>query len=315
MPFSTVQRSLIDVSLQIRNIQYQNSRIYFYTQLPANLDYRKSFQVVFLESIAGVQNIYYNNLTNVYPVEEHPQLLKAYFAFTTHNLYYVIAVPLITVCFFLLALQLKGVYDLLIEIFRIIQMLGILLYASFPIGQYILYFLIGCSYSNLDFIPNIYAMAAKTESVNNLTSYLMATDDMDFIRLNGSVIFFGVVWGVVIAASKYLVKARDELVDLLITFGFDIMEVKVLHSFWSAAIFVAINYKSTNFSISLTFGFALAVFLGMMSRKYLSWKTEKSVSPFLVWRLVGTLLICLISLAPELLINLILSLSFVVMVW
>lgn len=36
-------------------------------------------------------------------------------------------------------------------------MLGLIVYSAFPLGQYVYYFLIGCSYANLDFIPNLYA--------------------------------------------------------------------------------------------------------------------------------------------------------------
>jgi hypothetical protein len=72
----------------------------------------------------------------------------------------VIILPMITIILFLFALQLKGVYELFMELFRVVQLLGLLVYSSFPVGQYIFYFLVGCSYANLDFIPNLYAMAA-----------------------------------------------------------------------------------------------------------------------------------------------------------
>jgi hypothetical protein len=46
-PISGV-RNLLNVNLPIRNVQYINNKIYYYVQLPDNLDFRKSFQVVFL---------------------------------------------------------------------------------------------------------------------------------------------------------------------------------------------------------------------------------------------------------------------------
>jgi hypothetical protein len=153
-------RNLVSTNLPIRNLQYQNNRIIYYVALPSNLDYRKSFQVVFLESIAGSQNIYYGNLTNTYPVNDHPELMKQYYAFSVKNQYNAIMVALITIVLFLFVLQLKGVYELFMELFRVVQLLGLLLYSAFPMGPYIFYFLVGCSYANLDFIPNLYALAA-----------------------------------------------------------------------------------------------------------------------------------------------------------
>lgn len=117
-------------------------------------------------------------------------------------------IPFTVLIIFLFALQLKGVYDMYMELLRIVQMLGISVYSSFPIGQNIFHFLLGCSYANLDFIPNLYAMAATPESVNNFSSYNFTVEDMDFIRLNGSVLFFGFIWAIIIAISKYLIKVK-----------------------------------------------------------------------------------------------------------
>lgn len=154
-------RNLLNANLPIRNVQYINNKIYYYVQLPDNLDFRKSFQVVFLESIAGNQDIYYNNLTNVFPVNQHPELMKSYYLFTAQNYFNLIMIPLVVIVLFLFSLQLKGVYDMFMEFYRVIQFLGLLVYSAFPVGPYVFYFLIGCSYSNLDFFPNLYAMAAK----------------------------------------------------------------------------------------------------------------------------------------------------------
>ena len=218
-----IMRNLMDVTLPIKNIQYSNNRIYYYTQLPSNLDYRKSFQIVFLESIAGSQNIYYYNLTNAYSVNSHPQLMKSYYTYTLKNNYNIFIIPFITLALFLFTLQLKGVYDMYMEVFRMAQMLGLLVYSSFPVGQYIFYFLVGCSYANLDFIPNLYAMAATPESVNNFSSYNFTVDDMDFIRLNGSVLLIGFIWVIVIAISKCLIKVRESRLDYMMAFGLDLM--------------------------------------------------------------------------------------------
>ena len=69
---------------------------------------------------------------------------------------------MVVLIFLFFFLQIKGMYELYIEFFRILQVLGLVIYSSFPIGQYVFYFLIGCSYANLDFMPNIYAMYATS---------------------------------------------------------------------------------------------------------------------------------------------------------
>lgn len=97
------------------------------------------------------------------------------------------------------------------------------MYSAFPIGSYIFYFLIGCSYANLDFIPNIYAMIAKPETVKNFVSYSLTAEDMDFIRLNGSVLFFGLVWTIIIIIAKYLFRIKENRISYMITFGIDLM--------------------------------------------------------------------------------------------
>jgi hypothetical protein len=209
-------RNLLNSNLPIRNVQYINNKIYYYVQPPDNLDFRKSFQVVFLESIAGTQDIYYNNLTNVYPVNQHPELMKSYYLFTAKNYFNVIMLPLVVIVLFLFSLQLKGVYDMFMEFYRVVQFLGLLVYSAFPVGPYVFYFLIGCSYSNLDFFPNLYAMAAKPETIKNFSSYSLTADDMDFIRLNGSVLFFAVLWTIVIVISRYLFKVKENRIKYMV---------------------------------------------------------------------------------------------------
>jgi hypothetical protein len=237
--------------------------------------------------------------------------MKSYYIFFGKNLCQIIMIPFVIIVLLFFTLQIKGVYELYMELLRTVQLLGLLVYSSFPVGKYIFYFLFGCSYANLDFIPNLYAWAAKPESVNNLTSYFMTAEDMDFIRLNGSVLFFGILWGAIILISKYLIKAKESRVRYMINFGIDLMEVKILHSFWSALIFVVINYNMTNFSIFATFLFALLLFSAINGRRYSIWRETKDVSPLYLWRVVGTLLFCFVSLANELLITLIFCTSLI----
>ena len=112
-------------------------------------------------------------------------------------------------------------------------------------------------------------MVVNPERAKNLASYFMASDDMDFMRLNGSVLFFAAIWGLVVIIAKYLFKVKEKNVAYIITFGVDLVEVKVLHSFWSAIIYNIINYKSSNFSVFISFSFAIILFLAILSRRYI----------------------------------------------
>lgn len=87
--------------------------------------------------------------------------MRQYFSYTVKNYFNLIMIPMLALLIFLLALQIKGVYELLVELLRIVQILGLLVFSSFPVGQFIYGFLVGCSYANLDFIPNLYNMFAS----------------------------------------------------------------------------------------------------------------------------------------------------------
>lgn len=69
-------RSLVSTVLNIRNINYQNNRLTFTTNIPENFDYHKSFQIVFLETLYSAQNVTYYNETTTYAINQHPELLK-----------------------------------------------------------------------------------------------------------------------------------------------------------------------------------------------------------------------------------------------
>ena len=138
---------------------------------------------------------------------------------------------------------------------------------------------------------------------------------MDFIRLNGSVLFFAVIWAVVILVATYLFKVKENRVKYMVAFGSDLMQVKIMHSFWSSLIFVIINHNTTNFSVFITFAFAFLIFLAIIARRYAIWKDEKDISPFFFWRLAATLLICFISLSNELVISLIFCLAVGATIW
>jgi hypothetical protein len=143
----------------------------------------------------------------------------------------------------------------------------------------------------------------------------MSSDDMDFIRLNGSVLFFAVLWTFVIIIAKYLFKIKESRLSYMVAFGVDLMEVKILHSFWSSLLFIIVNLSSTNFSVFATFAFAFVIFLAVAARRYAILKETKDISPLFVWRTLATLLICFISLANELLITLIFCLAVGISLW
>ena len=157
-------RSLQNLSLTIRNLNYANNRITYSTNIPSDLDYHKSFQVNFLHTLFSSQGVKYSNLTNVYSINQHPELLREYYNYAARNYFDMFLVPFLAIFFFLFALYLRGTYEMFIEIFRVVQLLGVLLYSAFPIGSYTFYFLVGCSYTNFDFVPNLYAMLAKSSA-------------------------------------------------------------------------------------------------------------------------------------------------------
>jgi len=69
-------RSLQNTTLAIRNLNYSNNRITYTTNVPDTMDYHKSFQIVFLNTLFSSQDIKYNNYTNIYSINQHPELLK-----------------------------------------------------------------------------------------------------------------------------------------------------------------------------------------------------------------------------------------------
>lgn len=90
--------------------------------------------------------------------------------------------------------------------------------------------------------------------------------------MNGSMIFFSILWVVIIFISKYLLKVSAERSDYMVKFGLDLAEVKLLHSFWSGLLFVVLNYRSSNFPLYVTFGFALVGGMIVVARRWLIWK-------------------------------------------
>ena len=241
--------------------------------------------------------------------------MKEYYTYSIKNYYHFLMLPFLTIAVFLLALQIKGTYELIMESMRIVQILGLLLYTAFPVGACSYYFLIGCSYANLDFITNLYAKFAKTDSSSNFASYYMGSTDMDFIRLMGSIIFFGVVMLAVYLICCYLFKLKQSRLDFIARFSFDLMEIKIFHSFWSSLLYIIVNYRATEFGMFIIFVLALCFLGGIIARRYSIWKDSKDLSPLFFWRAAGTLLICFVALANELIVSLLLLVGIGITMW
>lgn len=126
-----------------------------------------------------------------------------------------------------------------------VQVLGLLIYTVYPIGPYSYYFLVGCSYCNLDFITNVYALLAKSDQHQVFASYYLSTNDMDFVRLMGSIMVFGIFMLFVYVICRFLLQVKQSRLDFLIRLSVDLMEVKVFHSFWSSLLYIISNYHAT----------------------------------------------------------------------
>ena len=202
-----------------------------------------------------------------------------------------------------------------IEAYRVVQLLGVMLYSAFPVGSFTFYFLMGCSYTNFDFVPNLYAMLAKPDSSVIFASYFMVSEDMDFIRLMGSILLFGTVSLIVYVFCRFVLQFKEARLDYMSKLCIDIMEVKVFHSFWSSLLYIVSNYQESQFAMFMIFIFAI-IFLGaLVGRRYSIWKETHDFSPFFVWRAASTLLVCFVAMANEIVISLLVVISLGVTLW
>jgi len=95
----------------------------------------------------------------------------------------------------------------------------------------------------------------------------------------------------------------------------DLMEVKILHSFWSSLLYVISNYQKNEFGMYMIFIFAI-IFLGaLIGRRYSIWKETQDFSPFFVWRMLSTFVICFVALANEIVISVLVIVSLIVTLW
>lgn len=184
---------------------------------------------------------------------------------------------------------------MLIEYLRFIQILGLLVYSSYPVAtKYLFFFVLGFNYANFDFLPNLYYLFATPESSVNFKSYLFASSDMDFLRFMGAIILFFLLWVVILLVAKFLLKINQKSFQWLVRFGLDLIEVKILHSFWSSLIFLIVNgTSSANFVIYVTHACSYFFLTLLIIKRWMIWKAYRSVSLFFLWRIVVTLLVCL----------------------
>ena len=171
--------------------------------------------------------------------------MKEYYTYSVKNYYNLFSIPFLLLITFLFLIQVKGIYELYIEVVRVVQLLGLLIFTAFPLGSRAYYFLIGCSYLNLDFVPNLYAMLAKSDQSTVFSSYYFGAEDMDFVRLMGSIIFFGTFIMLVYCICKFLINLKQSKLDFIIRLAIDLMEVKIFHSFWSSLLYIIANYRAT----------------------------------------------------------------------
>lgn len=83
-------------------------------------------------------------------------------------------------------------------------MIGIAIYSAFPVGPNLYYFLIGFSYANLDFIPNLFIWFFTPDTQVSFASYFLVTSDMNFLTLNGSILLFSILWFLFCLICRFL---------------------------------------------------------------------------------------------------------------
>lgn len=138
---------------------------------------------------------------------------------------------------------------------------------------------------------------------------------MDFIRLMGSIILLGVVMLIIYLIARYLLKVKPWRLNLIANLGVDLMEIKIFHSFWTALIYIIVNFRTAQFGMFLLFLLAVWMVAAVIGRSYKAWRDNDNWSPLIFWRCFATLLICLLSLANELLMSLLILVAMGVTLW
>lgn len=114
---------------------------------------------------------------------------------------------------------------------------------------------------------------------------------MDFIRMIGSILVFVAVWSIFIVVLKVFFIKNTSILGWLLRLGMDLIEVKILHSFWNSLIFTIINSSQNNIYILWLHLFSY-VFMGFtIFRYYKIYQENQTISYTFLWRLIVTLLL------------------------
>ena len=95
---------------------------------------------------------------------------------------------------------------------------------------------------------------------------------MDFVRLMGSIIFFGTFMLIVYLICKYLFDVKESKLDFMMKLSIDLMEVKVFHSFWTSLLYIIANYRASEFGMYIVFILGIAFLSAIVGRRYSIYK-------------------------------------------
>jgi hypothetical protein len=131
--------------------------------------------------------------------------------------------------------------------------------------------------------------------------------DMDFIRMIGSILLLIALLILVIIVLKIFVTENTTLLGWLIKVGMDVVEIKIIHSFWNSLIFTIMNSTQDNLYIFWVHLFSYT-FIGLVGfRYYKTYQSTGEINYSFLWRLLSTLLLS-ISVFNKMIVFIILTL-------
>ncbi len=230
-------------------------------------------------------------------VNENPRFLAAYYAAASRYYFNVMVIPAALLLMLLIGLRFRQTYQLLIESVRCIQLVGLAAFLAYPMQSPVFSILQGFNYFNLEFIPNIYNMFVPTFSSITMDSRFFSFEllygDMDFVRMIGSVLVFIAVWTLMIVTMKIFFTKNHALLGWLLRLAMDLIEVKIMHSFWNSLIFTIMSAEENNLFM-LWVHFVSYAFMGLtIFRYYKIYRTTGQLDCLFTWRVLSTLLISL----------------------
>ncbi len=109
----------------------------------------------------------------------------------------------------------------------------------------------------------------------------------------GSVLVFIAVWTLMIVTMKIFFTKNHALLGWLLRLAMDLIEVKIMHSFWNSLIFTVIKSEENNLFM-LWVHLVSYAFMGLtFFRYYKIYKTTSKLDSLFMWRVLSTLLISL----------------------